>query len=89
MSQKRKVELFSAGCGICEDAERLLRNLACPSCDVIVHDMHDEDVAARARQLGVRSVPAVVVDGALVPCCSSAGPDAEALRAAGIGQPLG
>ncbi len=51
-------------------------------------DMTDRAVAARARQVGVRTVPAVVVDGRLADCCAGRGPDEAALRAAGLGQPL-
>ncbi|MDW7709917.1 MAG: thioredoxin family protein [Deferrisomatales bacterium] len=84
---KRLVEVFSAGCPVCEEAVERVRNLACPSCDVRVLDMHDPAVAERARKLGVRSVPAVAVDGALAPCCAGRGLDEEALRAAGVGTP--
>jgi len=33
------------------------------SCDIAIKDMKDPLVAERARQLGIRSVPAVVIDG--------------------------
>ncbi|MCI0621793.1 MAG: thioredoxin family protein, partial [Acidobacteria bacterium] len=41
-----------------------------------------------AKGLGIRSVPAVVIDGKLADCCTGRGPDEAALRSAGIGQPL-
>lgn len=87
MSERRRVEVFTAGCGVCDDTVQLVRNLACESCEVVVQDMHDADVARRARELGVRSVPAVVIDGQLAACCAGSGPDAETLRAAGLGSP--
>ncbi len=86
MTQKRKVEIFSAGCSVCNDAVSLVRRLACPDCDVRVLDMNDPDVMQRARVLGIRSVPAVAIDGELADCCSGRGVDEETLRAAGIGQ---
>lgn len=85
METKRKVEVFTAGCPACEETVTMVRNLACPACEVEVLDMHDPAVAARARELGVRSVPAVAVDGRLAGCCAGRGPDETALRAAGIG----
>ena len=88
MSSKRTVEVFSAGCSVCEDAVELVNRLACPSCDVSVLDMHDAAVARRAKGLGVRSVPAVVIDGKLTDCCTGRGPDEATLRAAGLGQAL-
>ncbi len=88
MSDKRKIEIFSAGCPACEEAVRTVGDIACPSCEVEVLDMHRPDVAARATQYGVRSVPAVVVDGKLAGCCDGRGVDEAALRAAGVGAPL-
>ena len=87
-TQKRKVEVFSAGCPACDEAVATVRRLACPSCDVVVLDMKDPAVAARAKALGLRSVPAVVVDGTPAGCCAGRGPDEAALRAAGLGRPL-
>lgn len=83
---KRKIEVFSAGCAACEETIKLVNDLACESCEIIVLDMHDPKVAGRARKLGVRSVPAVAVNGELAGCCASRGPDRDSLRAAGIGQ---
>ena len=50
--------------------------------------MHDAQVAERAKGMGIRTVPAVVVDGKLAACCAEAGPDEATLRAAGVGQPI-
>ncbi len=63
MGNKRKVEIFSAGCGCCEETIRLVKSIACPSCDITVLDMKQRDIAERAKSLGVRSVPAVVING--------------------------
>ena len=82
---KRIVEIFSAGCPACVDTVKLVKEMACSSCDVRVLDMHDDEVSARARQLGVKAVPAVVVNGELAACCEAGGPTEEGLRAAGIG----
>ena len=88
MVTKRTVEVFSAGCQACRDAIELVEQLVCPSCEVRVLDMNDAPVARRARELGIRAVPAVVVDGELASCCRGVGPTEEGLRTAGIGQPL-
>ena len=88
MKDKRKVEVFSAGCPVCQDAVELVQKLACPSCDVTVLDINNPDVAHRAQTLGIRSIPAVVVGGKLADCCTGRGVREETLRAEGIGQPL-
>jgi hypothetical protein len=61
MAAKRKIEVFSAGCPACQDTVALVQRIACPSCDVSVLDMNDPKVASRAKSLGIRSVPAVVI----------------------------
>ncbi len=88
MDAKRKIEIFSAGCAICRKTIKLVKDLAGDSCEVSVLDMHDSNVAERAESLGVRSVPAVAIDGRLADCCSGRGPDEAILRKAGLGQPI-
>jgi glutaredoxin len=85
---KRKIEIFSAGCPACEETIKLVNSVACPSCQVSVLDMRDKAIALRAKSMGIRSVPAVVIDGKLASCCTGRGPDENVLRAAGLGQPL-
>lgn len=86
MTIKRKVEVFSAGCPICQSAIELVNRLACSSCEILILDINDINVAKRARDLGVRSVPAVAINGQLAACCAGAGVEEQALRAAGLGQ---
>jgi glutaredoxin 3 len=88
MAAKRKIEIFSAGCPACEETVQLVNRIACPSCELTVLDMKKPAVADRAKTLGIRSVPAVVIDGKLADCCAGRGPDEAALRLEGIGQPL-
>ncbi|MFQ5810874.1 MAG: thioredoxin family protein [Armatimonadota bacterium] len=88
MSTTRKVEVFSAGCPVCEETIELVNRIACPSCEVSVLDMRDPSVASRAKDLGIGSVPAVVIDGELAECCQARGVDEARLRAAGLGQAI-
>ncbi len=88
MDTKRQIEVFSAGCSACEEAQAMVRRLACPSCEVTVHDMHNPAVAAQAKAYGIHAVPAVVIDGQLAACCTGFGPVEATLKAAGIGTPL-
>ncbi len=84
---KRQVEIFSAGCPVCNETVEVVRRLAGDSGHVVVLDMRDAAVAERARALRIRAVPAVVVDGTVAICCTI-GPTESALRDAGVGQPL-
>ena len=88
MSAKRTIEVFSAGCPACKEAIDLVNRITCPSCDVRLLDMTDPSIARRAYSLGVRSVPAVAIDGKLASCCAGRGPEETALHAAGLGQAL-
>ena len=88
MAEKRKIEIFSAGCATCHEAIETVKREACSSCEVIVHNMKDMQVVRRAKDLGVRSVPAAVIDGKLASCCAGRGVDIEVLRGAGLGRAL-
>lgn len=84
-SEKRKIEVFSAGCASCEEAIEIIKRAACSSCEVIIHDMKSMAIAKRAKELGIRSVPTVVIDGKLAGC-SGRGVDEAILKAAGLGR---
>ncbi len=88
MSGKRKIEIFSAGCAVCQETVEMVKRISCASCEVNVLDMKDPAVAERAKNLGIRSVPAVAIDGKLADCCAGRGPDEATLKTAGIGTPL-
>ncbi len=83
----RKVEVFRSG-HCCEQLITAIRAAACPSCEVRVLDVTSAEVAERANQLGVQSVPAVAINDELVCCPCECGPDLAKLRAAGLGVPL-
>jgi glutaredoxin len=88
MAKTRKVEVFSAGCAVCEDTIALINRIACPSCEIEILDMRKSEVSKKAKRYGIQSVPAVVIDGTLADCCAGRGPDEKQLRASGLGQPL-
>jgi len=71
----KQVEIFSAGCAVCEDTVALVNEVAAPSTRITVLDMRRPEVADRARALGIKSVPAVVIDGKLAGCCAGRGVD--------------
>jgi len=87
---KRRVEVFTAGCPVCTEVVGLVRDIACPNCEVRVYDLRDGCVTNECREkavrYGVTAVPAVAVNGVLLDCCCRGPIDAAALRAAGIGQ---
>ena len=87
-TDKRKIDIFSAGCPLCEEAVALVEGTACSSCEVTVLDLRQEDVVAKAKEYGVGSVPAVAIDGKLAGCCAGRGPNIATLKTAGHGKPI-
>jgi glutaredoxin 3 len=75
----------SAGCPACKETIELVNRVACLSCEVTVLDMRDTRIANRAKELGISTVPAVVIDGKLAECCKNRGVDEATLRVAGLG----
>jgi glutaredoxin 3 len=80
MSSKRKVEVFSAGCALCEEAIDVVSREVGSSSEVIVRNMMDARVLSRAEKFGIRSVPAVVIDGKLASSCPGRGVDVQVLK---------
>ncbi len=78
----KKIEVFSAGCHACTEAVNMVRRIAGSTRQVEVLDMTRADVAAKAKQLGIHSVPSVVVDGKLATCCAGHGPEEATLHTA-------
>jgi len=86
---KRLVEVFSSGCYVCDGVVQQVKDLACSNCEVIVYDLNKKcDTNAcetKAQAYGVKSVPAVAVNGKLVDCCNNNGVSIDALKKTGIG----
>jgi glutaredoxin 3 len=86
MTTKRTVEVFTAGCTLCDDAVRVVRDLVCESCELEIHDMRTDTGKAKATTYGIKRVPAVVVNGQLADCCKQGGVDAGILQRLGVGR---
>jgi len=86
---KRTIEVFTAGCGVCDETLQRIRDIACSSCDIVVHDTHDAGVMDQVRELGITMVPAVVVNGHVLERSADGRYDEQLLREVGIGSPLG
>ena len=87
---KRKIEVFTANCPVCDPVVKLINELTCGSCDVTVYDLvqqcENKACLNKAKEYGVTRVPAVVVDGKLLGCCQGGEITRESLFNAGIGQ---
>ena len=79
---KHRIEIFSAGCAMCKETIDVVKKLAGSEHEVRVHDMHQREIASRAKRHDIRSLPAVVIDGKLAGCCAGRGVDEHVLREA-------
>lgn len=82
---KRTVEVFTAGCALCDEAVEQVEQLACSSCDVTVHDLRTAAGLAKAKEYGVVRAPTVVVNGVVADCCRQVGVNEATLRSLGVG----
>ncbi len=88
---QRLVEVFTAGCPLCDETVKLVQSLACEQCEVQVWDLREgcatNECRDKAKQYGIHRVPSVIVDGKLADCCRHQQPiTREALVSAGVGQ---
>ena len=44
---KRQVEVFTAGCPVCEPVVQLVQEMACPDCEVTIHDLRQSGAEKR------------------------------------------
>jgi len=88
---KRKVEVFTSGCPLCEPVVELVNKVANPSCEVIIYDLNkgsnDNIGREKAKEYGVSRVPSVAVNEKLLECRKIGTVSEQALRDAGVGQP--
>jgi glutaredoxin 3 len=82
VTAKHTIEIYSAGCATCKETIEMVKRVAGSDHEVKVHEMLHGDTVARAKKLGIRSLPAVVVNGKLASCCAGRGPDEHVLRKA-------
>lgn len=83
---KRKIEVFTAGCPICEEQVEKIKEASCPNCEIEVLNVNSSEAAlARSRKYGIKSIPSVVIDGVLADCCSNRGIDLNVLKSMGLG----
>src|SRR5260370_41802016 len=82
MKKRKKIEGLRAGCATCKETIELVKKIAGASHEVVIHDMQKSEVPSRAKEHGVRSVPAVVIEDKLAGCCAGSGPDEHVLRSA-------
>ncbi len=77
-----KIEIFSADCSCCKKAIEMVKSIADDEDEVIILNMSEPIVTERAIELGIQSVPTILIDGEIADCCSNRGPDRQVIQSA-------
>ena len=77
-----KIEIFSAGCTCCNKAIDMMKSIADDKDEVIILNMSEPVVTERAIELGIQSVPTILIDGEIADCCSNRGPEKQVIQSA-------
>lgn len=89
---KRQVEIFTAGCPVCDTTVKMVNELICNDCQVVIYDLvkqcGDKACITKVKNYGIQRLPAVAVDGKLLSCCADGAVTPTELMAAGVGQPI-
>ncbi len=67
-TQGRKIEVFTAGCYLCEETMRIVKEAKCDKCELIERNISEEcecGCIEKAKDHGIRVVPSIVIDGKL------------------------
>lgn len=83
----RKIEIYTAGCPVCDEQITKIREAACSNCDIEVLNVKDNSIALeKSKAYGINSLPSVVIDGVLAQCCSNRGINIDILKTLGLGK---
>ncbi len=86
---KKQIEIFTAGCLVCEPVVQLVKDTACNNCEITIHNLSDQCESkicvSKMEQYQIKRMPAIVVDGVLLGCCKNIEITKEDLQNASIG----
>lgn len=86
----RKIEIFSAGCPVCEPVVQLVKDTACKNCKIIVYNLSEQCESKicvkKMEEYKIKRLPSIVVDGKLLDCCNNNEITKSDLVNAGIGK---
>lgn len=89
---KRKIELFIAGCTVCEPVVEMVKDMACSDYDVVIYNLSNpcetKECIEKVKTYGIKALPAIAVNGKLLSCCQNKGISKGELRTAVFGQPI-
>ena len=86
---KRQIEIFTAGCPVCKLVVQLVKETAGKDCEIILHNLSEQCESkiciSKMKEYGVKSLPAIAINGQLLDCCKNVEITKDDLVHAGIG----
>ena len=86
---KRKIEIFTAGCPVCDPVVQLVKDTASKNQEITIYnlsELYDSKIClTKMEEYGVKRLPAIAVDGKLIGCCKNVEITKNDLVLAGIG----
>jgi Thioredoxin domain len=82
---KMQVDIFTAGCPVCEPVVQLVKDTAGNHCDITIHNLSESRHKDILKKYNLTRLPAIAVDGKLLDCCKNITITKEDLIGAGIG----
>lgn len=88
---KRTVEIFTAGCPVCDPVVQMVKETACIDCEITIYDTvklcDDKTCVDKMQRYGINRLPSIIVNGQLLDCCNQPISKDDLIKA-GIGQRL-
>ncbi len=90
---KRRIEVFTAGCPVCNPVVDLVKSFADEEYnEITIYDLVKQceikECVSKVEEYGIKRLPAIAVDGQLLSCCKNNGITKEDLINAGLTQKL-
>ena len=63
---RHKIEVFTAGCPLCKETLKLLRETTCSECTIIEYNIREKCESKicleKAREYSIKTVPTIIID---------------------------
>ncbi len=86
---KQQIEIFTAGCPVCEPVVALVKENACRNCEITIYNLSEQCESkiyvTKMEEYGVKRLPAIAINGKLIDCCKNIEITKSDLVNAGIG----
>ena len=86
---KKEVEIFTAGCPVCEPVVQLVKDTVGEDCEITIHNLVEQCESkiciTKMNEYGIKRLPAIAVNGKLLSCCTNIEITKDDLVNAGIG----